>query len=277
MIVFDGSDGTPVVGTSGLLGRTVVITGGSQGIGLGVAHVLLSRGANVAICARTTSVVTSAAEQLGETGRVVGIALDLAERCAADALVDAVTEKLGPIHGLVACHGIFDRPAVNFLDFDDDAFAATIEVNLTSSFRVARAVARQMVSREVQDGRLVLVSSIDGIAAERHCVGYNASKAGVLGLTRGIALDLAPYGITCNAILPGWIRSPMTAGSLPADVFDGQAPFDLTPSNRLGVPEDIGEAAAFLCDPGSRYVTGTTLVVDGGQTMALRRPGASWA
>ena len=119
-------------------------------------------------------------------------------------------------------------------------------------------------------GRIVIITSINGLAAEPACADYNASKAGLHGLMRSMACDLAQHGITVNAVAPGWVRSPMSAPYLTEDILTGRQRFNLV--GRVGEPDDIGRAAAWLCAPETSYVTGAVLVVDGGQTAMLPMP-----
>jgi NAD(P)-dependent dehydrogenase (short-subunit alcohol dehydrogenase family) len=248
------------------------VTGGSRGIGRGVADALSDRGAAVVVAARSEDQVRTAAARLKANGPALGVVLDLSRPAAGTELVAKTLAEFGHVDTLVCCHGIYDEPPALFLELSDRTFQQTLDVNLTSSFRCAQAAARAMVSGGVADGRIVFISSIVAIAAEPRCVGYNASKAALHGLAKGIALDLAGYGITCNVIAPGWVNTPMTAKSLPAEVLDGREPFELSPLGRIGTPADIGHAAAWLVDPNSRYVTGSVVVVDGGQTSSLAMP-----
>jgi NAD(P)-dependent dehydrogenase (short-subunit alcohol dehydrogenase family) len=132
-----------------------------------------------------------------------------------------------------------------------------------------------MVNCKTDAGRLVFISSIDAYVAEPHCPAYNASKAAIHGLMRSMARDYARHHITSNAVAPGWIATPMLGEALPPEVLSGEAPFALTPVGRIGVPRDIGEAAAWLADPGSSFVNGTVVLVDGGQLAKAATP-ASW-
>jgi meso-butanediol dehydrogenase/(S,S)-butanediol dehydrogenase/diacetyl reductase len=129
-----------------------------------------------------------------------------------------------------------------------------------------------MIECGTDAGRIVLVSSFDALAAEPNSAGYCASKAGVHGLMKSMAIDLAAHRITANAIAPGWVATPMTASSVSPEVFRGEAPFSLTPTGLIGTPDDIGRVAAFFAHPANAYLTGAFLVVDGGQTSQLAMP-----
>lgn len=257
-----------------LVGRVAIVTGGSRGIGRGIARELSCRGASVAICARSEDQVGKASRELSDQGPTLGLALDLANPDAADELVDRTVEEFGHVDTLVCSHGIYDDPPAGFLEFSAETFEKTLQVNLVSSFRCASAAARAMVRDEVEDGRIVFISSVDALAAEPRCVGYNASKAGLVGLAKGIAVDLGSYGITANVVAPGWVSTPMTEQSLPTAVLEGEEPFELTPLGRIGMPTDIGHAVGWICDPQNRYMTGSVVVIDGGQTAALTMPSA---
>jgi NAD(P)-dependent dehydrogenase (short-subunit alcohol dehydrogenase family) len=254
-----------------LSGRVAVISGGSRGIGRGVAESLLRRGASVVVCARSEDEVARAVHELGALGPTRGLRCDVTRAADVSELVASAAEAFGRLDIAVCCQGVYGN-AYSVLDYPEHEWDEVVAINLKGSFLLGRAAGRAMVECGTDAGRIVLISSVDALTAEPNCIAYNASKAALHGLARGMAVDLAPHGITCNAIAPGWVATPMTAGSLPKAVIDLEEPFELTLTGRIGVPSDIGEAAAWLVDPGSSYVTGSILVIDGGQTAAAPIP-----
>lgn len=254
--------------------RVAIVSGGSRGIGRGVAESLLRRGAGVVIAARTAEEVTTAADELRSLGTVDGIVCDVSDATAVDELVDKTVERFGRLDIAACCAGVYGA-SYSVLEYPDQLWNEVIAINLTGAFLLGRAAARAMVKCETDAGRIVMISSVDAFVAEPNCTPYNASKAAIHGLIRGMAVDLAPHRITCNAVAPGWVATAMTAQSLPQAVLDREAPFDLALDGRIGVPADIGEAVAWLADPASTYVNGSVVTVDGGQTAKAGMP-SSW-
>lgn len=252
-------------------GRVAIVSGGSRGIGRGVAESLLRRGASVAICARTADEVSRAAEDLAPLGAVRGFPCDVTVATEVRAVVESASETFGRLDIAVCCQGIYGN-SYSVLDYPEREWDEVIGINLKGSFLLGQAAARAMIASGSDAGRIVLISSVDALTAEPNCIPYNASKAALHGLARGMAVDLAPHGITCNVIAPGWVATPMTAGSLPRAVLELEEHFELTLTGRIGVPADIGEAAAWLANPSSSYVTGSVFVIDGGQTAAAAMP-----
>ena len=169
---------------------------------------------------------------------------------------------------LVCSHGVYDAESP-FLELTDEQWDRTLGINLGGSFTLGQAAALTMV-RDGAHGRIVFVSSINGLSAEPDCADYNASKSGLHGLARSMAYDLAPHGITVNVVAPGWVRSPMSAPYLSEEILTGKQRFNMV--GRVGEPEDIAGAVAWLVHPASTYVTGTVIAVDGGQTAMLPMP-----
>src|SRR5581483_1005 len=254
-----------------LSGRVAVISGGSRGIGRGVAESLLRRGAAVVICARSEDEVTRASDELCALGPARGLRCDVTRAPEVREAVASAVEAFGRLDIAICCQGIYGN-AYSVLDYPEREWDEVVAINLKGSFLLGKAAGRAMVECGTDAGRIVLVSSVDALTAEPNCIAYNASKAAIHGLARGMAVDLAPHGITCNAIAPGWVATAMTAGSLPKAVLERQEPFELTVTGRIGVPADIGEAAAWIVDPGSSYVTGSIFVIDGGQPAAAAMP-----
>ena len=254
--------------------RVAVVSGGSRGIGRGVAQSLLKRGASVMIAARTADQVASAAGELGSLGPVDGVACDISDGAAVDELIERTVKSFGRVDIAACCAGVYGG-SYPVLDYPDQVWNEVIRVNLTGSFLLARAAARAMVRCKTDAGRIVMISSVDAFVAEPSCTAYNASKAAIHGLIRGMAVDLAPHRITCNAVAPGWVATALTAQSLPQAVLAREAPFELALDGRIGVPGDIGEAVAWLVDPASTYINGSVVVVDGGQTAKAAMP-SSW-
>jgi NAD(P)-dependent dehydrogenase (short-subunit alcohol dehydrogenase family) len=254
-----------------LEGRVAIVTGGSRGIGQGIARAFLMEGARVVIAARDAAQLAESVAQLSEFGDVAAQPADVSVKADVDALVARAVDEYGRLDVMACGHGILD-PGDSFLEISEADFARTVAVNLTGSFLCGQAAARAMIDCGSDAGRIVLVSSFDAIAAEPNSPGYCASKAGVHGLMKAMAVELARHRITANAIAPGWVATPMTQSSMTPEIFRHEAPFPLTPSGLLGTPDDIGRVAAFFAHPGNSYLTGSFLVVDGGQTSQLAMP-----
>jgi 3-oxoacyl-[acyl-carrier protein] reductase len=252
--------------TRRLAGKTALITGGGQGIGRGIALRFVREGAQVALLDRDQSSADSTAAAIVAAG---GTALVLApcdvslpeqvERAVETAMV-----RFGAIHILINNAGIAGHSGA-FLDLPYERWQELIAVNLSGMFLVGQIIARQMVEQAIE-GRIVNLGSINSFGAERGAVAYVVSKAGILGLTRAMAVDLAPHGIRVNCLAPGPITVERNAG-LFAQKAPGTARDALRraiPLARPGTVEETAAAALFLASDEASFITGTTLVVDGG-------------
>jgi NAD(P)-dependent dehydrogenase (short-subunit alcohol dehydrogenase family) len=253
--------------TNGLQGAFVVVTGGARGIGRGIARTLLAEGASVAIVSRTLADLDRAREGLSEIGDVTAVRCDVSDSRQVAELFAELSHVSDRLDAVVCSHGVVEYRS--FLDITEEQWDRTLAINLKGGFLCGQAAAAQMV-RQGRGGRIVFISSINGLAAEPESADYSASKAGLHLLARGMACDLADYGITVNVVAPGWVRSPMSAPFLSDDVLTGQRRFN--PVGRVGEPEDIGNAVAWLLREQSSYVTGAVIPVDGGQSAVLSMP-----
>jgi 3-oxoacyl-[acyl-carrier protein] reductase len=249
-----------------LADRVALVTGAGSpdGIGFAAARTLAARGARVAIAATTDRIHDRAAE-LG----VLGVAADLTDDDAARGLALAVQERLGPIDVLVNNAGMVQtgRPAEDraFTELTTAEWVRGIDINLHTTFRMCRLVAPGMAKRG--EGRIVNVSSVTGpYAALPRAAAYGAAKAGVDGLTRALALELAPRGVTVNSVAPGWIA---TGSSTEEELLAGTH----TPAGRPGTPAEVAELIAFLASPGASYITGQSIVIDGGNLLQEHKHG----
>jgi NAD(P)-dependent dehydrogenase (short-subunit alcohol dehydrogenase family) len=241
-----------------LQGRVCVITGGAGGIGSGIAARFAAEGARVVIADRDRAKGEAAAGPLG----ALAVAADVTRPDDADRLIERVLQAHGRVDVIVNCAGIGNVGSV--FETTPAAWDETLSVNLTGVFLVSRRAAIEMA--KARAGKIVSIASITGIVGYAGRVAYCVSKAGVVMLTKAMALDCAPYNIQVNCISPGVVRTPMTEAALSDPAFLAEKLADI-PLGRLGRPEDMAAAAVFLASPESDYITGHTLVVDGGMSV----------
>lgn len=252
---------------AGSLGRVALVTGAGSpmGIGFATASILGREGARLAI-ASTTGRIHERATDLRAMGcQAAGFVADLTDRERVQALVAEVMATLGPIDilvnnaGMVTVEDPDDDEPRSFLTLTPEMWDLAIDRNLGTAFNVTREVLPGMVERGW--GRVVMVSSVTGpVVTDLGSVGYSAAKAGMDGLMRAVAIEVAAAGVTVNSVQPGWIA---TGSQLPSEVVAGRH----TPIGRSGTPEEVAEVIAFLASDRASYVTGTTIVVDGGNTI----------
>jgi 3-oxoacyl-[acyl-carrier protein] reductase len=239
--------------------RVAVVTGGASGVGLGIATVLHAEGARVAVLDRDGPAAERAAALLG--GEAIGIEADVSRRADLDAAANGVLERFGRIDILAANAGIY--PSMELADISDATFTQVVGVNVLGAIHSIQACVPAM--RERRYGRVVLTSSITGplVAAIGYAL-YGSTKAAMLGLMRGFALELAGDGITINAVQPGNVR---TGGFDQLDEDYKRQMVDAIPMRRLAEPEEVGWAVRFLASEEAAYITGQTIVIDGGQVL----------
>lgn len=238
-------------------GRSVVVTGGSKGIGKGIARVFAGVGARVAILARHGDQAQAAAAEIGHGA--IGLAADVTDAASLRAAAEAVKAAFGGVDVLCANAGIF--PPAKLEEMTEADWDHVIDTNLKGTFLSVQAFLPLL--RQSDQGRIVLTSSITGpVTGYPGWTHYGATKAGQLGFMRTACIELAKYGITVNAVLPGNIKTEGLAG-LGEDYERSMAAS--IPLKRLGTVEDIGHAALFFASREAGYVTGQALVVDGGQ------------
>lgn len=243
--------------------KTVLITGASQGIGAALAKSFAGHGYNVAINCYNESTLENGGNQTAEACRGFGVEAecfiaDVSDFGACEAMTKAVSERFGGIDVLINNAGI-KRDGL-LVRMNEQSFDDVIAANLKSVFNMTRHVGAVMMKK--RSGRIINMSSVAGVYGNAGQINYSASKAGVIGITKTTAKELGSRGITCNAIAPGFIRSPMT-DAMPDAIKEKI--LNSVSLNRFGTVEDIAKVALFLAD--ADYITGQTIIVDGGLAM----------
>lgn len=243
-----------------LSGKTALVTGAGQGIGKGCALELARAGASLVINDRPGSnALLEAADEIRETGQsCTPIAADVFSRTGCEKLLEQAVDAAGRIDILVSNPAFSRRES--FLDYDPEVFEQTIAGTLTSGFHMSQLVARQMVAQG-GGGKILFISSVQAELPTALCGPYSAAKAGLNQLMMSIAVELTPYRINVNAIEPGWIDTPGEHATFSDEDIESEG--HKLPWGRLGLPEDIGKAAVFLCSDFADYITGSILPVDG--------------
>jgi 2-hydroxycyclohexanecarboxyl-CoA dehydrogenase len=244
------------------MSRVAVVTGGGAGMGLAISHRLARAGNAVAVCDIDGDSVVHAAEAIrAEGAKAIGVAVDVSDRAAVEAAIAQVRGELGRIGIMVTSAGI-DR-FEPFMEISTESWDRMIAVNLSGTFHCLQCAVPDMV--EAGWGRIVTISSSSAQSGARRMAHYVASKAGIVGLTKALALDLAANGITVNTIPPGFIDTPMARrAEARGDLPSIEAVAKQTPVRRAGTPEDIAAACAFLCSEEAGYITGQQINVNGG-------------
>lgn len=253
-------------------GKIVFVTGAARGLGKAIAEAFLAAGASLLAFDSNAENLQTAVDEWNAGERVVAVRGDVRRRADVQAGVERAVAAWGRIDVLANVAGVAAES--HFLEIDPKEWQRIVDVNLTGLFNVAQLVARQMATQP-EGGAIVNMASKNGIAAEVKYAHYNASKGGVILLTKSMALDLAHLNIRVNAVAPGYCVTPMSREIDPPDFVEFYRE-RLIPLGRTGTPEDVAAAFLFLAGPGGNWITGHTLVIDGGQIAGDGRKLFAW-
>ena len=252
-------------------GRVAIVTGGNGGIGLGMARALAEAGCAVSLWGRDAGKNAAAHHALSSGGAPVDARLcDVADPASVQDAFDAVLARFGRVDGVFANAGIAGGGRRSFLERQPAEWREVFAVNLDGVVNAFQIAGRHMAERSAGGdafGRLVATSSVASLLGAAHNEHYGATKGALNALVRALAVELARYGVTANAVLPGWIESAMTAGLMANPKFVANS-LPRIPARRFGRPEDFGGIAVYLMSRASDYHTGQVLVIDGGYTVA---------
>jgi 3-oxoacyl-[acyl-carrier protein] reductase len=247
--------------------RSAVVTGGATGIGLASAVALAGAGFDITLVGRRPDALRSAATTLGASGVAVKTYIaDMGDPDAPSHAVDAHVDRFGGVDAFVAAAGAWDSTSIT--DMTAAAWDATLNVHVRGAVLGAGAAARHMIA--ARHGRIVLVSSVNGYQSEPDTSAYSAAKTAVISVVRSLAVELADTGVTANAVAPGWVATPMTAADLAAAT--PEALRRLNPQARFGHADEIAEVIRWLAIDAPAFLTGSTIIVDGGQTAQAPLP-----
>jgi len=247
------------MGLFDLTGRSAVVVGGTSGIGRTLALGLADAGADVVVTGRRAALLDAVAAEIEARGRrTLRVAADVADTHARERLRDACIEAYGQIDILVSAAGVTQK--VSTLDMTDAEWARIIDTNLTGTLRACQVFGRHMVNQ--RSGRVITIASLTSFLGMFEVAAYAASKSGVAGLTRSLAVEWAPHGVTVNAILPGVFKTALNQALLESP--RGQEFLMRTPMRRFGRIDELVGAAVFLASDAASFVTGHLLAVDGG-------------
>lgn len=245
-----------------LSGKRILITGGGTGIGFAIAKTAAGCGASVAVSGRRQDVLDAAIKELGASAKAYSH--DVSDLSKAAAFV-AEVEADGPLWGLVNCAGQnIKKP---FYDTTDEIFADILSTNIIGLFSLTREVGKKMLERE--EGSIVNIVSMANIFGLTNTPAYTASKSALAGLTRELAVEMGPHGITVNSVAPGFIETAMTKKAFDGDPQRKAKVLGRTPLGKMGQPSDVAAAAAFFLSPAARYINGVMLPVDGGTSIGF--------
>lgn len=238
-------------------GKAALITGGGTGIGAAIAEEFATQGARVAICGRRAAVLNTTVARLQAAGlQVIGLVGDVASD--GERIVRSAVDELGRLDILV--NNAAQTAGVGVAEMASQSWRRVLAVNLDAAFELVHHALPHLVAAR---GAILHISSISAIAGEFDDVAYAASKAGLEGFSRRLALEVAEHGVRSNVIRPGLIRTE-AFDAMPSDFFDAQIP--LIPLRQIGQPKDIARAAAFLCSADAQFITGAVLTIDGGES-----------
>jgi NAD(P)-dependent dehydrogenase (short-subunit alcohol dehydrogenase family) len=246
-----------------LEGQVALVTGGATGLGMGIAQTFVAQGARVVLCSRNEAQLKEAADELG--ANTTYRRHDVTDFDAAEGLVAEIEASVGPVSILVNNAGVHQKKPSETVTTEE--FQQVLNVHVLGAHALTTAVGKRMLQRK--SGSILFIASMASLFGIPYVLAYSTAKAGYLGMVRNLATEWGPTGVRVNAIAPGWIESAMTRKALDSDPARKNKILGRTPLGCLGDPKDIGEAAAFLCSPAAKFITGVCLPVHGGASIGF--------